>query len=442
MAAAVHLMKTPAELALAETFAAAADRLPGTPDIAAGRAAAFAQFSARGLPHRRVEAWRYTDLRTLMRDAAPLAAPPDAAAKARAGGKGALFAAVAARRLYVVNGAFVPGLSDLSPEPGLAILSMAAALAQGDPLVAGHLGQVVPSDDAVLALNTALMGDGVVIHVAKGTALARPIHIVHVADLAAPAALFVRSLLVAEEEASVSLIETHEGPADIAYQVNGALEIVAGDGARVSRVKVTAEGSAAQHLASLSARVGAEAAFSEAGFVLGGALVRNQLAIRLDGADTVAHVCGASLLSGRQHADTTLVMEHAAPRCESREAFRAVLDGAARDVFQGRIAVRQAAQKTDARMMSRALLLSDTAEANAKPELEIFADDVQCGHGCTAGALDANQKFYLMARGIPATEAEALLIEAFVGEVVDQIEDETVRDALMGAIRAFLLARR
>lgn len=441
MAAAVHLMKTPAEQSLAETFAAAEVRLPGTPAVAAGRAAAFARFAARGLPHRRVEAWRYTDLRTLMREAAPLAAPPDAAACARAADKGALFAAVPARRLYVVNGVFVPELSDLAPEPGLAIGSMAAALAQGDPLVTAHLGQVVPSDDAVLALNTALMGDGVVIHVARGTALARPIHIVHVADLAAPAALVVRSLLVAEEEASVSLIETHEGPADIAYQVNGALEIVVGDGAKVARVKVTAEGSGAQHLASLNVRVGTQAAFSEAGFVLGGALVRNQLAIRLDGADTVAHVCGASLLSGRQHADTTLAMEHAAPRCESREAFRAVLDGAARDVFQGRIAVRQAAQKTDARMMSRALLLSDTAEANAKPELEIFADDVQCGHGCTAGALDANQKFYLMARGIPEKEAEALLIEAFVGEVVDQIEDEAVRDALMGAIRAFLLAR-
>ena len=441
MAAAVHLMKTPAELTLAETFAAVEDRLPGTGDMAAARAAAFARFAASGLPHRRVEAWRYTDLRTLMREAAPLAAPPDAAAKAGAAGKGALFAALAARRLYVVNGAFVPELSDLSPEPGLIIGSMAAALAEGDPLVAAHLGQVVASDDAVLALNTALMGDGVVIHVAKGVALARPIHIVHVADFAAPAALFVRSLLVAEEEATVSLIETHEGPAEGTYQVNGALEIVAGDGAKVSRVKVTAEGPGALHVASLLARVGAQAAFSEAGFVLGGAVVRNQLAIRLDGAESVAHVSGASLLSGRQHADTTLAMEHTAPRCESREAFRAVLDGEARDVFQGRIAVRQAAQKTDARMMSRALLLSDTAEANAKPELEIFADDVQCGHGCTAGALDANLKFYLMARGIPETEAVALLVEAFVGEVVDQIEDEKVRDALMGAIRAWLLAR-
>ncbi|MFG1358670.1 Fe-S cluster assembly protein SufD [Xanthobacter pseudotagetidis] len=441
MAAAVHLMKTPAELTLAETFAAAEGRLPGTAEIIGVRAAAFAQFAARGLPHRRVEAWRYTDLRTLMREAAPLAAPPDAEVKAHAEDKGALFAGVDARRLYVVNGVFVPELSDLGPEPGLSIRSMASALAEGDPLIIAHLGQVVPSDDAVLALNTALMGDGVVIHVSKGAALARPIHIVHVADLSAPAALVVRSLLVAEEEAIVSLLETHEGPDEVAYQVNGALEIVAGDGAKVSRVKVTAEGAGALHIASLNARVGAEAAFSEAGFVLGGAVVRNQIAIRLDGAGTVAHVSGASLLSGRQHADTTLAMEHAAPRCESREAFRAVLDGDARDVFQGRISVRQAAQKTDARMMSRALLLSDKAEANAKPELEIFADDVQCGHGCTAGALDANLKFYLMARGIPEKEAEALLIEAFVGEVVDQIDDEAVRDALMGAMRAFLMAR-
>lgn len=147
------------------------------------------------------------------------------------------------------------------------------------------------------------------------------------------------------------------------------------------------------------------------------------------------------MLSNQQHSDTSLAVEHLAPNCESRENFRAVLDGRARDVFQGRIAVRREAQKTDARMMTRALLLSDTAEADNKPELEIFADDVQCAHGCTTGNLDEQVKFYLMARGIPEKEAEALLIQAFVGEVLDTIENEGVRDALIEATRVWLKDR-
>jgi Fe-S cluster assembly protein SufD len=170
-------------------------------------------------------------------------------------------------------------------------------------------------------------------------------------------------------------------------------------------------------------------------------VVRNQLFIRFAGDGTVAGIRGASLLRGRQHADTTLVAEHAAVGCQSRETFKSVLDEESRAVFQGKIIVAPGAQKTDAKMATHALLLSDTAEADNKPELEIFADDVQCGHGATAGALDDTLLFYLKARGIPAKEAQALLIQAFVGEAVEGIEHAGLREALMDNVVAWLGVR-
>ena len=147
------------------------------------------------------------------------------------------------------------------------------------------------------------------------------------------------------------------------------------------------------------------------------------------------------MLDGKQHVDNTLVADHAAPDCQSREMFKAVLDGESRSVFQGKVIVRQKAQKTDARMVTRALLLSDNAEADHKPELEIFADDVQCGHGATTGTLDEELKFYLMARGIPKAEAEALLVQSFIGEAVEGIEHAGLRDALMETVADWLKTR-
>jgi Fe-S cluster assembly protein SufD len=438
----VRHLRTHAELALADLFDAAKRSLPGDSRVAASRAAAFASFAAAGLPHRRVEAWRYTDLRNLMRDARPLAAPPDAASITRAANAGAMLAGLGCRRLVVVDGVLAPELSDLAGlESGLTVGSMGQALASGDLAVLGHLGKVFPTEDAALALNTALMGDGVVIRLAPGAIVERPIHLAFVTTGDKPAAIFTRSLAVLGNGARVMLIETHEGPERSPYQVNTALEVVIDDLAQLDHVKVTREGDAALHVASLLAALGARAHFNAFGFTTGGAVVRNQLFVRLAGEGTLARLGGASLLTGRQHADTTLVVDHAAAACESRQVFKPVLDGEARSVFQGRITVARGAQKTDARMMTRALLLSEAAEADSKPELEIFADDVQCGHGATAGTLDDELKFYLMARGIPAPEAEALLIEAFVGEAVEAIGHEGVREVLMQATRSWLGSR-
>jgi Fe-S cluster assembly protein SufD len=441
VSAEISTIKTAAETALANAFSQARTRLPGDDGITAQRTAAFDLFAKEGLPHRRVEEWKYTDLRALMREAKPLASPPDAAAKARAKTAGKLLGDVETRRLVFVDGAFVPELSDLTrQEPGLSVGSLADALADGDTTVAAHLGKLAPASDVAVALNTALMGDGAVIRLAVGATIERPLHLLFVAT-EKPAATFTRSLVVVGEGARAMLIESHEGPPGSHYQVNAAVELSVGEGAHVDHVKIIDEGAEALHVSTLAAAVGAKARFNSFTFTIGGAVVRNQMFLNLDGEETVAGVRGATLIKGRQHADTTLVANHIARGCQSREVFKTVLDGEAHGVFQGRIIVRHGAQKTDARMMTRALLLSDRAEADNKPELEIFADDVQCGHGATAGALDEELKFYLMARGIPAAEAEALLIQAFLGEAIEGIEHAGLREALMDQVAAWLKAR-
>ncbi len=441
MNADVTTMKTDAENALAQLFAQARGRLPGDDAMAARRAAAFDVFAKEGLPHRRVEEWKYTDLRALMRQAKPLASPPGTSAKIRAKEAAALLGDVETRRLVFVDGAFVPELSDTAGlEQGLSVRSLADALGDGDPALTARLGKLAPASDAAVALNTALMGDGAVIHIAAGATIERPLHLLFVAS-ETPAASFVRSLVVVDQSARAMLIESHKGPPGSDYQVNAALEMFVGDDAHVDHVKLIGEGADALHVSTLAAAIGAHARFNSFSFTAGGAVVRNQLFLNFDGEGTVAGIRGASLLKGKQHADTTLVATHIARDCQSREMFKSVLDGEARGVFQGRIIVRPHAQKTDAKMMMRALLLSERAEADNKPELEIFADDVQCGHGATAGALDDKLKFYLMARGIPAAEAEALLIQAFLGEAIEGIEHAGLREVLMDAVAVWLKER-
>ena len=442
MNAGVTTIKTAAETELAQVFAHARGSLPGDDAVAAQREATFGLFAKEGLPHRRVEDWKYTDLRALMREAKPLAPPPDAAAKALAKNAGAIVGDVETRRLVFVDGALVAELSDLANlESGLTVGSLADALSGNDPMLTQHLGKLAPAGDIAVALNTALMGDGAVIRIAPGATIERPLHLLFVAS-GKPAASFVRSLVVVERGARAMVIESHEGPPGSDYQVNAALELFVGDDAHVDHVKIIGEGADALHVSTLAAAIGAHARFNAFSFTVGGAVVRNQLFLKFDGEGIVAGIRGATLLKGRQHADTTLVINHVAPDCQSREVFKTVLDDEAHGVFQGRIIVRRHAQRTDAKMMTRALLLSERAEADNKPELEIFADDVQCGHGATAGAIDDDLKFYLLARGIPAAEAEALLIQAFLGEAIEGIEHAGLREALLDTVAAWLKARK
>lgn len=430
-------VKTEAETALAAEFATAKSRLPGGRELAARREAAFGRFAASGLPNRRVEAWKYTDLRALMRDAKPLASPP-AAQALQPQAVGDALPGITAHYVAIVNGVFAPDWSDVNAgDPGVTITELFAWLAENPDF---RLDQAVPEPaDPALALNSAFMSGGVVVHVKKR--LAQPLHLAYRFVGDAPAAMYPRTLVFVEPGAQVTLIETCDGPAGLDYQVNGALALVIGDGAHVERIKIGHDSAAALHIATIMASVGARATFGDFTFTTGGAVTRNQLFLRCDGNDSKVRIAGANLLGGRQHADSTLVVEHAARGCESREVFKSVLDGESHGIFQGKIIVKPDAQKTDGKMMTRALLLSDKAEAVNKPELEIFADDVQCGHGATSGRLDEALLFYLKSRGIPAKEAEALLIQAFVGEAIDGIAHEALRAMLAERVVHWLEAR-
>ncbi len=205
-----------------------------------------------------------------------------------------------------------------------------------------------------------------------------------------------------------------------AYQVHDSLVVSIGDGARLDHVRLIEDGREAFNISSAVVTLGAHAHFNTFGMTTGSLVSRYQAVIAFAGEGSRVETNGVNLLNGRQHADTTLFLDHAVPNCASREIFRAVVDDRGHSVFQGRIIVRPKAQKTDAKMMTRALLLSDEAEADNKPELEIFADDVTCGHGATTGALDESLLFYLRARGLSEKEAQALLIQAFVGEAIEQ----------------------
>jgi Fe-S cluster assembly protein SufD len=438
MNAEVLPIKTAAETALVEAFASEKARLPGGREVAARREAAFRRFEASGLPHRRMEEWKYTDLRTLMRDAKPLAGPPDQTRPAPPAIADAL-PGIDAHRVAIVNGAYAPAWSDLAgADPGVALIDLFAWIA--DNLTA-YQELIAQENDIATALNTAFVTGGVVLRVKKDACIGKPIHLAYALTGDTPAAMFPRTIVVVEPGAQVTLIETFDGPAGLDYQVNAALALAVGDGAKVERIKIGRDGTAALHISTVMTTIGAKANYRELTFTTGGEVTRNQLFLRCAGDASNVWIGGANLIKDRQHVDSTLVIDHVARGCESREMFKSVLDGESRAVFQGKIIVRPGAQKTDGKMMTRALLLSDKAEADNKPELEIFADDVQCGHGATAGQLDENLLFYLKARGIPAKEAEALLIQAFVGEAIDGIGHVGLRETLNGRVAAWLEAR-
>jgi Fe-S cluster assembly protein SufD len=428
-----------AETALARQFASASDALPGGADVKRLRETSFAEFQAAGLPTRRVEDWKYTNLRTLMPDASPQATRPDAAALARAETLLKAQGLPAARRLTLVDGYFAASLSDLNAlEKGVTIRPLAQAL--DDKAVVGALSGWVKDADPMLALNAALMTDGVVIDVAANSEIERPLQIAHVVTGAKPTSTMTRSLVRIGANTKVTLVESFVGHPS-AYQVNDALIVEAGDGVNLQHVRLMEDADAAINISMLLVRLGRDVTFNTFSLTSGCAISRHQIAIGAMGEGASVTTNGVNLLKGAQHGDTTLLMDHAVPNCMSREVFRAVLDNRAKSIFQGKIVVRPDAQKTDAKMMTRALLLSDDAEADNKPELEIFADDVTCGHGATAGALDSSLLFYLRARGLPEKEAQSLLIQAFVGEAIESIVNDDLRDAAIGAAERWLATR-
>ncbi|HEY5225952.1 MAG TPA: SufD family Fe-S cluster assembly protein, partial [Methylovirgula sp.] len=272
--------------------------------------------------------------------------------------------------------------------------------------------------------------------------LAEPIHLIYATVSATPVARFSRSLMLVGAGAAVQISEASFGAGGRKGQTNNALIIVAGDASDVGHtLSLTDAEPGSVRLESFMVKLGAKAHFDSFALITGAGLVRRQIFMRFDGADAKAALRGVSLLRGREHADTTLFVEHCATGCEGRENFRYILDDEAIGVFQGKIHVAPGAQKTDGKMLCKALLLTDQVAMYSKPELEIFADDVVCGHGTTCGGLDEDQLFYLQTRGLPFAEAEALLLDAFGGELVDELAHEGLVTAFRAEIAAWLAER-
>jgi Fe-S cluster assembly protein SufD len=432
-------VKTSAEAAIAEEFDRIGTKLPGGRAVGLARRAAMARFRDGGLPHRRIEDWKYTDLRALLKDALPLAVVDDTnvATKDLNAALGPL-AALDAHRIVLINGHYRKELSKHDAIPGVDVRTLAPTLAaMPDDAAVRMLKSTAPDAETVGALNAALATDGVIVSVAPNTKLSKPLLLVHATAGGTARHVVVRNTLGILPGAELTVVEAYVTLAGApAGQVNTSTEVGLGTGARLDHVKITLD--AAAHISSIAPTLEAESTYRAFYYTADSALVRNQSYPLFAGEGSKLDVSGVMLGRAHEHCDTTLVIDHAVPACESRELFKTVLDGHARSVFQGRVIVRPAAQKTDGKQMAQALMLSDTAEFDSKPELEIYADDVVCGHGATAAELDENLMFYLRSRGIPKPQARALLIESFIGEALDKIEHEAVREALAGLAATWL----
>ncbi len=433
------IAKTPAEIAIAEEFDRIGGKLPGGRAVSAARRAAMASFRENGLPHRRIEEWKYTDLRNVLKESLPLAVADNATItvddlKAAMGP----LAAVDAHRFVLVNGQHRPELSEIGALDGIDVRPLGATLKTMEEDAAVRiLKSPAPKEETVGALNAALATDGVIISAARGAKSDKPIFVVHVTAGKEPRHVALRHTIGALDEADLTVVELYiSAPGAIAGHINTAAEIGLGRGAQVRHTVLTLGGNV--HISSAAPTLGAEARYAAFHFTADSQVVRNQSFPVFAGEGGKLDFSGVMLGRGSSHCDTTLVIDHAVPGCESRELLKAVLDNRARAVFQGKVIVRPDAQKTDGKQMAQALMLSEDAEFDSKPELEIYADDVVCGHGATCAEIDSNMMFYLRARGIPKPEARALLIESFIVEAVEKVEDEALREALATVARDWL----
>jgi Fe-S cluster assembly protein SufD len=423
-----------------------------TPDWLRGlRDAAFARFCEVGFPTTRDEDWRFTSLAPLVRTpfrltlegnraGAPSFTVSDLVAWRMEG---------AAARLVFVDGLFAPELSTWGALPaGITVNSLRKQIARpsteiGITSVAEHLGRYLDLvRDPFSALNTAFLEDGAYIHAARGAVLEEPIHLLFIsAGGAVPSMSHPRNLIVAEEEAQVAVVEDYVSwGEEIPAFSNAVTELVARGNSTVVHTMIEREHLASFNFSTLRIEQARNANVSSHSLLLGGALVRNNVHPVLAGQGAECLINGLFVGSGRQHLDNYMLVEHASPHCASRQFYNGILDQRAHGVFHGRIIVHKDAQKTDAKQTNRNLLLTDDAQIDTKPQLEIYADDVKCTHGATIGQIEENALFYLRARGIGEVEARRLLLEAFAAECLDRMKPGAARDYSQAVIDTHLLA--
>ncbi len=429
----VEDIRSPAVQRYADDYAALAARLPGHGVAWAEkiRRDALERFRAIGFPTLRHEDWKYTNVAAVeRRHFAPRSSPGEAAAEAVAAH---LFSDLGADVLVFVDGWYAAGLSHIDSLPADAsVRPLSAALAADAEWLRPHLASSV-GGSGFDALNTAFWSDGAAIRLEPGARLPRPVHLIFMATGGGHAA-HVRNVVVAGEGAQVTIIEHYVSLPGAEALTTAETRIEAGANAGVEHVKLLQEDAKSLHVAAIRAAQARDSRFTSHSVAMGAQLARNDIETRFDGPGAEATLNGLYLAAGRQHVDHHTRVDHAVPRCVSREYYRGILDGHGRGVFNGRVLVREDAQQTDAQQVNNNLLLSREAEIDTKPQLEIFADDVKCAHGATVGQLDDDMLFYLRSRGIGEATARSLLTYAFANDVLNRIRLEPVRLRLEQAL--------
>lgn len=406
------------------------------------RESALSIFRDEGFPTTKREAWRFTDIRPIARRMFQVAGVEDRPAVKRSELEPYLLGDEDRISAVFVNGNFRPELSVLGRiRPGITVASIRSLLAADGHVIERHLSRYAPAArNPLTALSTAFIRDGALVHVGRDVVLDEPIQLLFVAkpESGLSQVWHPRTLVVVEQGARASVVESYIGLTDGEYWTNSVTEVGIGDNAELRAYRVQQESTESYHTAATHSRQGRDSRYYGATFVFGGALTRHDICAVLDGEGGEATLNGLSVIRARQHVDHHTVLEHARPHCSSWEYFNGVYDDHSRGVFNGRIIVRPGAQKTDSKQTSNNLLLSSDARADSQPQLEIYADDVKCTHGATLGPIDERQLFYLQSRGLRRKDARNLLTYGFATEIVRDVEHEELRRELDGIVRSFL----
>jgi len=395
-------------------------------------------YTGTGLPTRKVEDWKYTDLRALAKASFRAPSQDDGGAACTIPAFGS--ETQSRTRIVFVNGTLRADLSTAKTEPQLTISSLREVLAENGAAIEPYLGELTDAHARSLAsLNTAMMNEGCVIRVAADAVIEQPIDLIFLGGTAAdPVAYHPRVLIIVGEGSSATVIERHHGIGNQTYFSNSVTEIFLSARAHLNHYKLQDENQNAWHIATCGVAAEHQASYENFVLATGSKLARHELCARLNGSGANCRIGGSYLARGAQHSDLTTVIHHFAEESRSTEIFKGVVDGDARAVFQGRITVQRNAQRSEGRLMNKALLLSDRAEIDQKPELEIYADDVKCSHGATAGQLDLDALFYLRSRGLTEALARRLLIEGFLAEAFDTLSQDDVRAAFVDSALRWL----
>lgn len=387
------------------------------------------RFGAVGFPSNKLEDWRHTSVAPIARVQFQPAEINESITQEDI--ERFSFRNESICELVFINGVFSPALSEMGggAQRGLRISSLSAAIETGNKRVQQYLAKYADlTANPFVALNTGFIRHGAFVYLEKNALFEQPIHLLFVSTpTAAPTVSHPRVLVVADDAVDAQIVETYAGIGEGVYFTNAVSEIVVGDNSRIDHCRLQHETLEAFHVSTTQARVGRSSVFITQSATLGGQITRNDLNVILAGDRAEATMNGLVLISGKQHCDNHTLLDHAAPNCPSHELYKHVLGDSSRGVFRGKILVRKDSQKTDSKQTSRSLLLSDDAEMNAQPALEIYADDVKCTHGSTIGPVDEEMMFYLRSRGISNDASRALLTYAFAADITRRIQVEPVR---------------